>query len=257
MTSYPTNVTDKQWQMIIPYIEHIDRKRKHALREIINAIFYVVKTGCQWRMLPRDFAPWNLVYYYFRKWQNNGTFEEILSVLVKKVRVAAGRDESPSLGIIDSRSVKTPHHVDSDRGIDGNKKIKGRKEHIVTDVLGLPLALVIHAANIFDGVGAKMVFENLAFKYPRLKTILADGGYRGDDLAQLAKRYGWNLSVVLRPDESSKKFSVIPKRWIVERTFSWVENCRRLALDFEFLSESALAMLQTSFIMLLLNKLFK
>ena len=102
-----------------------------------------------------------------------------------------------------------------------------------------------------------MVFENLAFKYPRLKTILADGGYRGDDLAQLAKRYGWNLSVVLRPDESSKKFSVIPKRWIVERTFSWVENCRRLALDFEFLSESALAMLQTSFIMLLLNKLFK
>lgn len=187
MTSYPTNVTDKQWQMIIPYIEHIDRKRKHALREIINAIFYVVKTGCQWRMLPRDFAPWNLVYYYFRKWQNNGTFEEILSVLVKKVRVAAGRDESPSLGIIDSRSVKTSHHVDSDRGIDGNKKIKGRKEHIVTDVLGLPLALVIHAVNIFDGMGAKKAFENLAFRYPRLKTILSDEGIQRQRLGTVVK----------------------------------------------------------------------
>ena len=140
--------------MIIPYIEHIDRKRKHVLREIINVILYV----CQWRMLPGDFAPWNLVYYYFRKWKNNGTFEEILSVLVKEVRVAAGSDDSPSLGIIDSRSVKTSHHVDGDRGIEGNKKIKGRKEHIVTDVLGLPLALVIHAANVFDGTGAKMVF---------------------------------------------------------------------------------------------------
>ena len=257
MTSYPTNVTDKQWQMIIPYIELVDRKRKYPLREIFNAMFYVVKTGCQWRMLPKDFAPWNLVYYYFRKWKNNGTFEEILSVLVGEVRKTAGRDECPSLGIIDSRSVKTSHHVDADRGIDGNKKIKGRKEHIVTDTLGLPLAIVIHAANVFDGVGAKKVLENLAYKYPRLKKILADGGYRGDDLAQSAKKYGWELSVVLRPDESSKKFHVLPKRWIVERTFSWIENCRRLALDFEFLSESALAMLQTSFIMLLLNKLFK
>lgn len=257
MTSYPTNVTDNQWQMIIPYIELADRRRKYPLREIFNAVFYVVKTGCQWRMLPKDFAPWNLVYYYFRKWKNNGTFEEILSVLVKEVRTAAGRDESPSLGIIDSRSVKTSHHVDTDRGIDGNKKIKGRKEHIVTDVLGLPLAMVIHAANVFDGVGATDVFKNLANKYPRLRTILADGGYRGEELAGEAKRYGWELSVVLRPDESSKKFSVIPKRWIVERTFSWVENCRRLSMDFEFLSESALAMLQSSFIMLLLNKLFK
>ena len=155
MTSYPTNVTDMQWQMIIPYINLVERKRKYPLREIFNAVFYVVKIGCQWRMLPRDFAPWNLVYYYFRKRKNNGTFEEILSVLVGAVKVAVGKDESPSLGIIDSRSVKTSHHVDSDRGIDGNKKIKGRKEHIVTDVLGLPLAIVIHAANVFDGVGRK------------------------------------------------------------------------------------------------------
>ena len=147
MTFYPTNLTDKQWKMIAPYMELIERKRKYPLREIFNAVFYVVKTGCQWRMLPNDFAPWNLVYYYFRKWKNNGTFEEILSVLVREVRIAAGRDESPSLGIIDSRSVKTSHHVDTDRGTDGNKKIKGRKEHIVTDVLGLPLAIVIHAAN--------------------------------------------------------------------------------------------------------------
>ena len=125
MTSYPTNVTDKQWQMIIPYIEFVDCKRKYSLRDIFNAIFYVVKTGCQWRMLPKDFAPWDLVYYYFRKWMNNGTFEEILSVLVGEVRKEAGRDESPSLGIIDSHSVKTSHHVDSDRGIDGKQEDKG------------------------------------------------------------------------------------------------------------------------------------
>lgn len=220
MTSYPTNVTDKQWQMIIPYMEFVDHKRKYSLREIFNAMFYVVKTGCQWRMLPKDFAPWNVIYYHFRKWKNNGTFEEILSVLVGEVKNAAGRDEGPSLGIIDSRSVKTSHNVDADRGIDGNKKIKGRKEHIVTDTLGLPLAIVIHAANIFDGVGAKTVFENLAYKYPGLKKILADGEYRGDDLAQSAKRYEWDLSVVSRPDESSKKFHVLQKRRIVERTFS-------------------------------------
>lgn len=179
-----------------------------------------------------------------------------MSVLVGAVKVAVGKDESPSLGIIDSRSVKTSHHVDSDRGIDGNKKIKGRKEHIVTDVLGLPLAIVIHAANVFDGVGAKEVFKNLANKYPRLRKILADGGYRGEDLSSEAAKFGLELSVVLRSDESPKKFSVIPKRWIVERTFSWIENFRRLSLGFKFLSESSLAMLQTSFIMLLLNKLF-
>lgn len=179
-----------------------------------------------------------------------------MSVLVGAVKVAVGKDESPSLGIIDSRSVKTSHHVDSDRGIDGNKKIKGRKEHIVTDVLGLPLAIVIHAANVFDGVGAKEVFKNLANKYPRLRKRLADGGYRGEDLSSEAAKFGWELSVVLRSDESPKKISVIPKRWIVERTFSWIENFRRLSLGFKFLSESSLAMLQTSFIMLLLNKLF-
>ena len=257
MTSYPTNITDMQWQMIVPYIELAERRRRYPLREILNAIFYVVKTGYQWRMLPKDFAPWNLVYYYFCKWKNNGTFEEILSVLVKNARIAAGRDESPSLGIIDSRSVKTSHHVDKNRGIDGNKKIKGRKEHIVTDVLGLPLPLAIQAANVFDGVGEKEVFKNPANKYPRLRTVLADGGYRGEEPAKEAARHGWKLSVVLRSDESSKKFSVIPKRWIVEWTFSWIENYRRLSMDFELLSESALAMLQSSFIMLLLNKIFK
>ncbi len=180
MTSYPTNITDTQWQMIAPYIELAERKRRYPLREILNAIFYVVKTGCQWRMLLKDFAPWNLVYYYLRKWKNNGTFEEILSVPVKKTKTAAGRDKNPGLGIIDSKNIKSSHYVDKDCGIDGNKKIKSHKKHIVADVLSLPLAMVIHAANVFDSVDAKDVFKNLTNKHPRIRKswLTADTGVR-------------------------------------------------------------------------------
>ena len=148
MTQYPTDLTDKQWQVIKKILEPQERKRKHPLREIMNAILYINKTGCQWRMLPSDFSPWQTVYYYFRKWKFEGVFEEVMDVLHSLLRKQSGREESPSLGIIDSRSVKTSHHIDSDRGIDGNKKIKGRKEHIIVDTLGLPLAVAIHEANL-------------------------------------------------------------------------------------------------------------
>ena len=131
----------------------------------MNAIFYINKSGCQWRMLPADFAPWQTVYYYFRKWKLEGVWEELLSVLHAMARKSIGREESPNLGIIDSRSVKTSHHVDTNRCIDGNKKIKGRKEHIIVDTLGIPMAIKVHEANIHDSKGAMTTIENLAWKF--------------------------------------------------------------------------------------------
>lgn len=166
MSNYPTNQTEKQWQVIKNIVE--PQERKSSLREIVNGIFYVNKSGCQWRMFPSDFAPWQTVYYYFRKWKLGGVWEELLNVLHAKARKSVGREESPSLGIIDSRSVKTSHHVDTDRGIDGNKKVKGRKEQVVVDTLGLPMAIKVHEANIHDSKGAIPTIENLAWKFPRL-----------------------------------------------------------------------------------------
>ena len=246
MSQYSTNLTDKQWQVIKKFINPQERKRKHHLRDIVNAILYINKTGCQWRMLPSHFAPWQTVYYYFRKYT--------LHSLVRKM---AGREESPSMGIIDSRSVKTSHHVDSDRGIDGNKKVKGRKEHIVVDTLGIPMAVAVHEANLHDSKGAPKVLEKLEYKFPRLRKILADGGYQGTLGDWVARKFGWVVEVVLRPNECPSKFQVIPKRWIVERTFSWLENFRRLTIDYEFLAETAETMVQLACIQMMLNKYFR
>ena len=176
-----------------------------------------------------------------------------MRMLHKVVREQAGRDPEPSICIIDSRSVRTSHHTDKVKGIDGNKHIKGRKEHIAVDTLGFPIGIAVHEANVYDAIGAECVFKDLVGRSERLRTILADGGYRGDRLKSAAKAKGWDLKVVLRPEESSKKFKVIPLRWIVERSFSWLENFRRLSVDHEFLAESSLAIIQLAFIKLLLR----
>lgn len=256
MSSYSTNLTDKQWQVTENILDPQHRKRKYPLREIMNAILYLVKTGCQWRMLPKDFPPYNTVFYYFNKWKLEGVFEELMDTLHIMVRIQMGRRDTPSLGIIDSRSIKSSHHVDTDRGIDGNKKIKGRKEHIVVDTLGLPLRVVVHEANVHDSVGAHALIDSMRGCYPRLKKILADGGYKGQKLIDAARqKLGAEFSVVLRPDQSSKKFSVLPLRWIVERSFSWLENFRRIAMDYEFYSDTGVAMVQLAFCQLMYNKI--
>ena len=139
MSQYPTNLTDKQWQVTEKILDPQHRKRKYSLRDIMDVIMYIVKTGCQWRMLPRDFPPYNTVFYYFNKWKLEGVFEELVDTLHVIIRRLMGREDTPSVGIIDSRSIKSSHHVAHDRGIDGNKKIKGRKEHIVVDTLALPM----------------------------------------------------------------------------------------------------------------------
>lgn len=257
MNGYPTSLADKQWKAIKNVVETKERKRKYALRGIINAMLYLAKTGCQWRMLPKSFGPWQTVYSYFRKWRFEGVLEELVHHLRQAVRKAKGKNPSPSIGTIDSRSVRTPHHIDSEEyGIDGGKKVKGRKEHIIVDSPGLPMAARVHAANIHDSVGAVDTIKPLQFEFPRLIEIIADGGYRGK-LADMVKELGWELPVVLRPEESSKKFQVLPLRWIVERTFSWVESYRRMTTDYEYRTESAEAMLQMTCCQIMLKKLIQ
>lgn len=223
----------------------------------MNAILYLLKTKCQWRMLPKDFAPWESVYYYFCKWKNEGITEELLDRLRSDVRIMSGSQETPSIGIIDSRSVRTSHHVDSDRGLDRNKKIKGRKQHIIVDTQGNLMSVTVHEANIHGCKGAPNVIEDMSYKFPRLVKILADGGYRGSLADWVLDRFGWELEVVLRPDECPSKFKVIPKRWIVERSFAWLENFRRLTIDYEYHTDTAEAVVQLAFCKIMLNKLIE
>jgi putative transposase len=253
MKTYSSNLTDSQWKAILDILKD-KRKRKHTLREIFDALFYLLKTGCQWRMLPIHFPSWKLVYYYFTKWKNDGTIELIHELTRDKVRRKAGKNESPSIGIIDSQSVKTTRIGGLSRGIDGGKKTKGRKRHIIVDTMGLLLAVVVHAANEHDSKLAPMVIAELRGRFARLVKIIADGGYRGELIENTRKIYGWIVEVVLRSDTATK-FEVLPKRWIVERTFAWFESYRRLSKDFEYQTETSQAMIQLAMIKLMLNRI--
>jgi putative transposase len=253
-TNYPTNLTEKQWQVIKKIVDDKKRKRKHSLREILNAIFYLLKTGCQWRMLPNDFAPWNTVYFYYSKWKNEGLIEELNEILRNYIRKQAGKHLSPSVGIIDSRSVKTTRLGGRDRGIDGGKKVKGRKQHIIVDTMGLLLTVVVHAANIHDSQSAFWVIEQLKYRFSRMVKIIADGGYRGELADKIKKAFGWTIEIILRSD-SNKGFQVLPNRWIVERTFAWFESYRRLSKDYEFNTNTSETMIQLAMIKLMLNRI--
>ena len=253
MNHYPTNLTDSQWMLLIGNLKD-KRKRKHSLRDIFNAIFYLLKSGCQWRMLPKCFPKWELVYYYFTKWKNTGVIEQIHEFLRDYTRKKAGRNVSPSLACIDSQSIKTTRLGGQDRGYDGGKHINGRKRHIITDTMGLLLTVVVHAANIHDSKGAPNVIVKLKGRFNRLVKIVADGGYRGELIDKTKAAFGFVLDIVLRPKESTK-FEVIPQRWVVERTFSWFESYRRLSKDFEYLTDTSETMIQIAMIKLMLNRI--
>jgi len=195
----------------------------------------MVKTGVQWRSLPNDFPKWQLVYYYFRKWSAEGLIDEIHEVLRGLVRKRKGKEISPSLGLIDSQSVKT-QSMTTEKAYDGNKKINGRKRHIVTDTLGLIMVIVIHSADIQDREGAKKVIQELKYKFPRLQKILADQGYTGELAKWVLQFFGWTIEIVKKV-AGVTGFNVLPKRWIVERTFGWLSFQRRLVRDYEQLIE--------------------
>ena len=228
---YPTDLTDSAWQVIEEILAD-KRKRKYSLRSVLNALLYLTKTGCQWRQMPNDLPPWPLCYYYFWKWRNNGTWERLNKALVERRRRKAKRAASPSVGVIDSQSVKCSEWGVVPKGYDGYKKVNGRKRHIIVDTLGLVLVVVVHAANQHDSPAARAVLTRLANQgYERMSKILADSAY-GTKLARwLKKSYGLILEVVKVSELAG--FQVVPMRWKVERTFAWMNWSRRLSKDYE------------------------
>jgi putative transposase len=251
MQVYPTDLTDNQWSKIEKLFD--TRKRKHPLPDILNALLYITKSGIQWRMLPKEYPKWQLVYYYFRKWTAEGLIEEMHEILRSLCRIQSGRSESPSLGLIDSQSVKTSS-MTQQKGYDGGKKIQGRKRHIVTDTIGFILAVVVHSADIQDRDGAKLVLQQLRFRFPRLRKIIADGGYTGELALWVLQLTGWVLEVVAKV-AGIGGFNVIPKRWVVERTFGWFNFNRRLSKDYEINTDCSVAFIQLTICRIMLYRI--
>ena len=251
MTSYPTNVSNSQWQIISKFLD-IDRSRKYDLREVANAILYLVKTGCQWRMLPGDFPNWAIVYYYFSVWKKNGTLEQIHESLVERIRKKHGKNEEPSVGIIDAQSVKSTLVSSQDKGFDAGKKIKGIKRHIIVDTIGLILAVVIQSASVQDRDGAISVIEKLTESWKKIIKIFADGGYAGKLITTIKEKFKIELEIIKRDELHT--FKILPKRWIVERTFAWIDTNRRNSKNYERLNQTSVAMVHLSAIRIMLNR---
>ena len=256
--TYPSNLSDAEWeglQHFLPARTPRGRLRRHCLRSIFDALFYVLRSGCPWRYLPSNFPPWQTVYYHFKQFCRIGLWTCLYRALRDAERQRAGRNPHPSAAIMDAQSVKTVEESGRIRGYDAHKCVKGRKRHLLVDTLGLPLSCYVTPANVHDTVGARYLLAGLKHFVPRLTTIWADQAYQGQELADWCGITGsWDLKVVKRTP-GVRGWSQQPHRWIVERTFSWLSRNRRMSKDYERKVQTSETLIEVAMIRLLLARL--
>ncbi len=256
--TYSTDLSNEEWACLrarLPELPGTVRMRVHTLRDVFDAIFYVLRSGCPWRMLPGDFPPWSTVYYHFRRFRLSGLWHRTFAILRAEQRKRVGKDPNASAAIVDSQSMKTTEEGAGSNGYDAHKNVKGRKRHLLVDTLGLPLSVYVTPADVQDRTGARLLLDGLKPLVPRLKKIWADGAYNGEELARWCEETGeWELEIVERA-RKAEGFQVLPKRWIVERTFSWLVRNRRLSKDYERKVQISETLIKVAMIRLILKRL--